>query len=248
VVALIESKSGYRVQHEETLAVAALTAARRPHRLASLKQVERRKVDLNNIDLAVGSLQFVSAALRAIGVERPDPPSYPLELAAFLHRKILGARLDDVRDMPAGSVFIKPAARTKRFTGFVLGQGQDWRLHGVPGHEAIWCSEVVHFTSEWRYYVVAGAIRHVAYCDGNRAAVPDLATAQAAVDRYSASPDAPAGYAVDFGVLADGRTALVEMNDGFAIGAYDDIPPAVYLDMLQARWDQLTKAAVQDQR
>ncbi|MEM8604121.1 MAG: ATP-grasp domain-containing protein, partial [Cyanobacteria bacterium P01_H01_bin.121] len=50
--------------------------------------------------------------------------------------------------------------------------------------------------------------------------------------------DSYAGYAIDFGVLTSGQTALVEMNDGFAVGAYG-IDSRNYTDMIWARWEQL---------
>ncbi|MMZ69751.1 hypothetical protein D1872_326510 [compost metagenome] len=50
---------------------------------------------------------------------------------------------------------------------------------------------------------------------------------------------APAGYAVDFGVLSTGQTALVELNDGFSIGAYDGIEAGLYWEVIQARWQEL---------
>lgn len=45
-------------------------------------------------------------------------------------------------------------------------------------------------------------------------------------------------YAIDFGVLSTGETALVEMNDGFAVGAYS-IDAANYTDTIAPRWVQL---------
>ncbi|MFN7976011.1 MAG: ATP-grasp domain-containing protein [Acidobacteriota bacterium] len=49
---------------------------------------------------------------------------------------------------------------------------------------------------------------------------------------------ARAGYGIDFGVLADGRTALVEMNDGYGLGSYA-LDPDLYTDLLVARWEEL---------
>ena len=43
---------------------------------------------------------------------------------------------------------------------------------------------------------------------------------------------------MDVGVLDDGRSALVEANDGFAVGRYG-LDPNAYADMLAARWRQL---------
>ena len=50
-------------------------------------------------------------------------------------------------------------------------------------------------------------------------------------------------YVLDFGVLANGETALVEANDAFAIGLYRGaLSPRQYLAFLQARWSFLRGA------
>ena len=56
-----------------------------------------------------------------------------------------------------------------------------------------------------------------------------------AVDNYRTDP---AGYAMDFGVTDDGRTLLVEVNDGFALGCYG-ADPIQYAKLLSARWCEL---------
>lgn len=53
------------------------------------------------------------------------------------------------------------------------------------------------------------------------------------------------GYVLDVGVLAGtGSTVLVEVNDGFAMGAYGSIAPAMFFDVVAARWAQLASIAV----
>ena len=48
----------------------------------------------------------------------------------------------------------------------------------------------------------------------------------------------PAGCSIDIGVTRDGRTVLIEINDGFALGCYgaDCIQ---YAKLLSARWCEL---------
>ena len=62
-----------------------------------------------------------------------------------------------------------------------------------------------------------------------------------AVNRYK---NAPAGYAMDIGVTEDGRTLLVEINDGYALGCYG-ADPVEYAKLLSARWCEL--AGIQDE-
>ena len=50
--------------------------------------------------------------------------------------------------------------------------------------------------------------------------------------------DIPAGCSLDFGVTDDGRTLLIEMNDGLALGCYG-LPDEEYAKLLLARWAEL---------
>ncbi|MGM7644396.1 ATP-grasp domain-containing protein [Nocardia sp. JW2] len=50
---------------------------------------------------------------------------------------------------------------------------------------------------------------------------------------------------MDFGVLANGDTALVEVNDGYALGAYR-IAADHYTELVMARWRELLGAVKHD--
>jgi hypothetical protein len=163
-------------------------------------------------------------------------------LQPFLHRRVWATTLAEARRSTA-PVFVKPSARTKRFTGLVLGGGDDWRIAGTPGREPVWCSDVVEWISEWRCYVIGSRLRYVAYCDGTRDAALDETVVLDAIARLAEDPNHPTAYAIDFGVLSTGETALIEMNDGFSIGAYDNVSPQIYLEMIEARWVQLVATA-----
>lgn len=63
----------------------------------------------------------------------------------------------------------------------------------------------------------------------------DPSTIESAVKEYR---DAPAGYGIDFGVTADRRTLLVEVNDGYALGCYG-LQHDLYAQLLSARWSEL---------
>lgn len=71
---------------------------------------------------------------------------------------------------------------------------------------------------------------------------PDIAIVQAAATKMKLS-GGPVAYALDFGVLSDVRTALVEVNDGFALGYYKGA--CSYKDfsrLLHGRWTELTSS------
>jgi hypothetical protein len=209
-----------------------------------LKHLQRGRFDSAGAGLIVGSVPFLSAALNQRKLTLPEDECYPECLRGYLSRTLRQATvgqaksaLEDLR----GPVFIKPATRTKRFTGFVLTDPFDTRLSGVPAREPIWWSEVVQWQSEWRCYVIDGEIVHVSHCDGEPSARPSIAEATAWVNEYTLH-GAPSAYALDIGMLAGGETALVEVNDGFSLGAYEGLEAEVYFDLLLSRWRGLTLA------
>ena len=111
------------------------------------------------------------------------PDYYPDFLKAFLFRKVW-----QTNEWPLGEkVFIKPADKYKRFTGFVTNGGYRGKKRGP-----YWCSNVVTFKNEWRYYISYGKILDTGWYWGD-----ELNTPPAPVLGF----DIPSDYcgALDFG-------------------------------------------------
>jgi len=242
MAAVIEHKSGFKLCQESQMAVDALKSQGKPFVLAALSQLQRDRVMTDTAPLVVGTLDFVKAALRQRKLPMPEENCYPEALSHLLHRFVWQSTLYEViQEVVKGTpLFAKPSKRTKRFTGMVVRDGFDWRLDRIPRNEPVWCSEVCEWKSEWRYYVVCHQIQGKALYHGDGAHGVDEQVVQEAVALMAARPGTPISYAIDFGVLASGKTALVEVNDGFSIGAYDGVDPKVYLALLETRWHQLT--------
>lgn len=66
----------------------------------------------------------------------------------------------------------------------------------------------------------------------------DESVVRACVDTWTASGQAASAYAIDFGVPRDGRTALLEVNDGYSLGTYG-CPLDVSVELLMRRWMEL---------
>lgn len=200
--------------------------------------------------LPVGTVEFVREALRAAGITEPWNMSYPHELQRYLRRDVHRVLAGEVR----GRWFVKPLS-TKAFTGFVFNSGADPSLltpemreqheafSALPATVPVWISAPVEFVSEWRFYVrdrkVIGEARYDP--DGaDEAPEPDSDTVREAAESLpTAQP-----CALDFGVLRSGETALVEVNDAWALGLYGGaLSGREYLEFLWARWVGLAHAA-----
>jgi hypothetical protein len=194
----------------------------------------------------VGSVDFCKEAMLIQGIQFPNFSTYPSALRTYFGRNISATNVGVIRETQQ-SIFVKPIS-TKLFTGFIWPQdGEDKEaLLSLPDCTMLWCSDVVNFVSEWRYYICNGFILgYGRYDDGDdNAPVPDINIVKSAVIDFE-NGDAPAGYGLDFGVLDTGETVLVEANDGWALGLYkDSCPPRDYIRLLESRWKELRTTAV----
>ena len=159
---------------------------------------------------------------------------YPEELTGFLGRTIRKIRLEEVRKEKL-PVFIKPLEE-KAAPGIVVNAWSDlWEYDRLDQKTEIYCSEVVNFISEWRCFLLYGQVVGTCFYYGDPSVECDKSVIDAAVKAYVSMP---AGCAMDFGVTDDGRTLLVEVNDGFSLGSYG-LEDTLYAKLLTARWAEL---------
>ncbi len=201
----------------------------------------RRQVKLAGEVLVVGEVPVVESALEQLGVEPPAETCYPECLRSFLHRRVWPSTIASLTGaLRSGSVsecFVKPRGRIKVFTGRMVDGSDVGALQRHAGSMPVWCSELVSFRSEHRAFVIGGAVRALCQYAGEPDQ-PDADIIRACVETWTRHGDAAAGFAIDFGVLRDGQTALVEVNDGYSLGTYG-CPPATVVDLLIARWEEL---------
>ena len=189
-----------------------------------LKQFEDKK----NI-IPVGSVEFVKKYSQLNNIELPENISYPTELRDFFGRNIWSGIFADVK----GQQFCKPKT-TKAFTG---GIKKDI-VEQVNIDEPVWISDPVQFTSEWRVYVLNKTILgYSRYDTGDNEEQVDLEVAKQMVECYNGSP---VGYCLDLGIV-DGKTILVEANDGWSLGYYrwGDMCPDDYIKLITSRWMEI---------
>ena len=192
-------------------------------------------IDREASDVVVGGVGVVRGALRALGRDVPEI-DYPRELEPFLGRKIWLSTIRTVSSCEdTWPVFVKPV-QGKFFTGRLVTTAKDLVACGMCGEDTeVYCSEPVAFVAEWRCFVMRGQILDVRPYRGSWRAGFDARVIAEAVDAYTS---APAGYGMDFGVTEDGRTLLVEVNDGYALGSYG-LEHHAYARLLSARWAEL---------
>lgn len=175
-----------------------------------------------------GSVEWCSSLLNT----KIIPEYYPKWLEDYFHRKIWYTDSWPLNK----TCFIKPANKYKKFTGFVHRAGS---YKNKKRNCTYWCSEIVEFNNEWRYYVADGKVLCSKWYWGDEINTPKAPKLNINI---------PSKYcgALDFGTLKNGKLALIEAQHPFSCGWYganlDDIE--LYIEWLAKGWDYMKKLSI----
>jgi len=132
-----------------------------------------------------------------------EADNYPEFLSSWLKRKVW-----KTNDWPLGQkVFIKPSDKLKRFNGRVTDGSYKGKKKGP-----YYCSDIVHFTNEWRYYISHGKVVSACWYAGQDEDKPAPVLDVVYLDWWVGS--------ADFGETSDRGICLVEAHEPFSVGAY----------------------------
>jgi len=176
-------------------------------------------------EIVVGSVEFVEGI---IGQRVPD--YYPSFSREYFRRNIYWS--DSLPESPA---FIKPADRHKRFDARIACEDDRYEEKNL-GRDfttgPYWCSDIVWFENEWRYYVANGKVLGAWWYSG-----PEECDAPELDIQW---PSSFCG-AVDFGIVRN-KLTLVENNLPYACGWYGPFEQGrVYGEWLEAGWEFIKK-------
>lgn len=215
------------------------------------KRLIRRQLPITRTTLVAGTIPVCHEALRQLDIAIPEPDDYPECLTPYLHRRVWTDTVRGIEERvyaDSGPFFAKPRTRLKRFTGHVFASPGDLAyLQGASRKTSVLCSNAVEWVSEYRVFVLHGNIVGIRPYAGDTMIAPEESVIAEAISTWEASGRAYAAYAIDFGVLETGVTALVELNDGFSIGSYG-LDRAIYTDFIITRWQELMQGKSPENR
>jgi hypothetical protein len=202
-----------------------------------LSQLDEHKPTTS--DIIIGSVQATVYFLKLLEIDAPKYLGYPKELEPFLDRKIRLTTLREYLTKPFHGFpfltkspdeldlfngipfFIKPAHEIKKFTGSLVETRSELSILvnvlGCGVDDQVYVSEPVNFLSEWRCFIQGGKLQGIQYYAGDYRKYPNTGVIDDIAELYK---DSPIAYTLDVGVLDNGITALVEVNDMWAIGSY----------------------------
>lgn len=195
--------------------------------------------DLGESAILCGNIGDVWEALKILGKPVPPPLDYPPHLEWMLHRKVECMTLEQVRGIVTRK-FVKPT-KQKLFTGFVWDPDDPrCQLNVAAYHPETECliADEIDIVSEWRCFIRNHAIVGVRHYKGDWTVSPSADNLGVAV--ALGKNTMPRAYGLDLGVTSDGKTVLVEANEGYALGTYG-LASIIYARFLEERWFELVR-------
>lgn len=198
---------------------------------------EIEEVPTSKYNIVVAYIEDTNKYLERLGLPPKMALNIPVELEKYTGREIRYMTMGEFKKDSQLPVFVKPARRSKEFVAGVLTKqdSKEFFFKDHPDDTPVLVSEVVDIVSEYRGYVIDGELKGIYYYRGDFRVFPDVKVIDNAIKDYTTQP---AGYSIDFGVTGDGRTLLIECNDGWSLGNYG-LHHVTYSTLLAKRWLQM---------
>lgn len=187
-------------------------------------------VKCDDVDCVVTYGGMTRRILTEWGISYPEM-DYPVELTDYFGRNIWRITGKDLPRLHYPK-FVK-SIEAKKVAGRILNNSAELQ---VENDTLLFASDLVQFEAEYRVFIINGEVVDVRPYKGDWHYRYSANTIDAMVKAYHPW----AGFAIDVGVLSNGFTALVEVNDGYALGDYG-LRSDLYADLLLRRWKQLTE-------
>ncbi|WP_343604341.1 ATP-grasp domain-containing protein [Fluviicola sp.] len=208
------------------------------------KRLMRNQLLIDDTTIVVGDNPTMMNVFKRLGINWTND-SYPESLRKYLNRNVWESSIRKLfmksHENEVGNVFVKPKSSPKLFTGFVINSNLDlYRLDGIAKDTDLYCSSVVKWLSEYRVFVNKSKIVGIKNYHGDESLKLNMKVVENAIGDFEKSEQRTNAYGIDFGILDDGSTALIEWNDGFALGSYG-LDKEVYTDLILTRWNEILK-------
>lgn len=203
------------------------------------------EIPKSRTNIVVAYIEDTRIYFEKMGIKLNENFSYPAELEKYYGRKIWTSTMGEFKANPVAPVFIKPAFNKQFVSGpvtniknipFLFKDDPEDPSYAPDDAPAI-LAEMIDFVSEYRCYVADGELLAIQHYMGDIRIFPDVKVIDAALADYTTQS---AGFALDFGITRDGKTLVVEANDGWSLGNYG-LKDTVYARLLATRWRQIMK-------
>lgn len=194
------------------------------------KLSQLKEADISDETPVFGGME----SLRVVLPSYDGLPYYPPELSDFMYRRV---EIREIHEVKQGEFFKPQASDQKLFRACVKDSSfqSELLLGQIPAGTKVVVADAVKFCSESRVYVCDGEILNICFYKGNPLSQPDVKAIRSMV---AATKGYASAYGLDVGVLEDGRTALVELNDFCCLGNYG-LKAVEYARCIAKRWPEI---------
>ena len=160
---------------------------------------------------------------------------------SFEYMKLGEFVASDIKD-----IFIKPLNETKGFPSGVYSKEKKSLLFGEYDQDMdVVLSEKIDIVSEYRlFYSKKWGIMGMKHYLGDPFLVPDRTFVLECIDELAKRDDLFESFTLDFGILSDGTTTVIEANDAWSIGSYG-FEGGPYVMWLWRRWNEIMNKKIQ---
>ena len=206
----------------------------------TFNDVHTLKLDVD--DVPHGGILAIRKLIDSLGLIQPEIHNPHQYLFKYTNRIFKEKKFHEIvkkyMDGCSVPIFIKPLTNHKLFTGFVVKSFSDLiKISNIDDNAEILQSSVVNFVSEYRCFIHRKKLVGAKNYTGDFRLIPDFDFIESAIQDYIEQPIA---CSLDFGITDTGETQLIEINDGFALGAYG-LNPILYCKMIKDRWNEIMK-------
>lgn len=179
-------------------------------------------------DFIIASVEATGFFFKAINIEIPKYIGFPESIHKYLGRNITNTTLkDNSLDYP---FFIKPSVNVKQFTGALVESDSSLDIlrnfDNLTDDTPVYISEPIDIVSEYRCFINNKEVKGIQFYQGDFNHYIDSSILPNIINDYT---DAPIAYTIDLGLLSNGETVIIEINDMWAIGSYG-LDPKSYVD------------------
>lgn len=203
------------------------------------EQIE--EVPKSKLSIVVACVETTHKFLSYMNIAIPRPMNIPTQLNNMrnLSRLIWEGTLDGLHYLEDKyfPLFIKPADVTKQFVAGVVKNLEQYNLFlgHLPRATRILCSQPIDIVSEYRAYIYGSTLRGIYWYTGDFRIFPDVNKVDEMIEEFTWQPK---GFSLDVGITKEGKTILIECNDGYSLGNYG-LAPDKYAKLLGRRWREL---------
>lgn len=208
--------------------------------------------DINEVpksfdNMVIGCIEDTVSYLTRLGVTVPPAMNVPEALMPFtLSRKLRVMKIEEFFETPLAPVFVKPVQIKQCQSGLIKSDNMKRLvLSDAPAGIDVLVSEPLDIINEYRVFIhnkkIIGIRQYgMVEKESHLFAFLNIHFVYGCLNLMNEANNTPVSYTMDFAILRDGPTEVIECNDGWSVSPYG-LDASLFIEFLISRWHELIK-------